>query len=794
MIKTYLLITFRNMMKNKLFIIINVLGIGMGISYCIVAYFAHQYDATFDAIHNNRATIYRVSAVREFENKLTRFGYAPLPLREVVEKNFSDVNKSTRYLPSQSNFKREDDLFPSNLTYVDPEFFQLFTFDFIAGDPSSLKDKTSVFVSESMAIRLFRTSEEALGKTIKQVYGNDLKEVKIGGIFREPPMNSSLCKLNGTAYMNFDNVKDEWGILEEDWKKESTLFLQIGDASRIPIVQQQLQPYTENNNKVREDFHIKEFVLDPFITMAHQDRADSVHAWTWAAPPLAAIIGSAIMSTLILLIACFNLTNTAIAISSRRLKEIGIRKVMGGMRAQLIVQFIGETTAICLLGILVGVGLSEIFVEGWNRLTMGMLRLKPHYLDDPSFLLFLLVVLIFTGILAGSYPAFYISKFNPINILKGKLTLGGTNYFTRILLGLQFVITLISIVGAIGFFQNARYQRDYDLGFDIRSSVIVPINNQGEFDTYRNLLRDNPDIVSVAGAKSGIFSNRAHEAVSHESRQLEVDIIDVGDNYLKTMDLKLLEGRDFIKDSETDRKESVIITQKMADLFNWDKPLGREIIWRDTVKFFVIGVVKDVYTMGLWREMEPMMIRYVLPNDYRQIVVSAKGGNVPSVNTYMSEQWSELFPNRLYPGRMLVSDLHEVNSWNINIMYMYAFLGVIALTLSATGLFTLVSLNVIKRTKEIGVRKVLGASVLNITRLVNTEFIIILTVASAVGSWASFGWVNTILSSIWKYYQGANVWTFLIGVGILFTVSFLTIGYKVFSVATMNPVTSLRDE
>ncbi len=795
MIKTYLLITFRNMMKNKLFIIINVLGMGMGISYCIVAYFAHQYDATFDAVHKNSATIYRVSAVREFENKLTRFGYAPLPLREVVEKNFNDVNKSTRYLPSQSNFKREDDLFPSNLDYVDPEFFELFTFDFIAGDPSSLKDKTSVFVSESMAIRLFRTPEEALGKIIKQVYGNDLKEVKIGGIFREPPMNSSLYKLNGSAYMNFENVKDEYrGLLEEDWKKESTLFLQIEDASRVNVVQKQLQPYTENNNKVREDFRIKEFVLDPFITMAHQDRADNVRAWTWAAPPLSAIVGSAIMSILILLIACFNLTNTAIAISSRRLKEIGIRKVMGSMRVQLIVQFIGETTAICLLGILVGVGLSEVFVEGWNRMTMGMLRLTPHYFDDPSFLLFLLVVLLFTGVLAGSYPAFYISKFNPINILKGKLTFGGTNYFTRILLGLQFAITLISIVGAIGLFQNARYQRNYDLGFDIRGSVIVPINNQGEFDTYRNLLRDNPEIVSVAGAKSGIFSNPAHEAVGHESRQLEVDIIDVGDNYVKTMDLKLLEGRDFIKDSETDRKESVIITQKMADLFNWDKPLGREILWRDTVKLFVIGVVKDVYTMGLWREMEPMMIRYVLPADYRQIVVSAKGGNVTTVNAYMDEQWNKLFPNRLYPGRMLVSDLHEINSWNLNIMYMYAFLGVIAMTLSATGLFTLVSLNVIKRTKEIGVRKVLGASVLNISRLVNTEFIIILTVASVIGSWASFGWVNTILSSIWKYYQGANVWTFVIGVGILFTVSFLTIGYKVFSVATMNPVTSLRDE
>ncbi|HEX6226817.1 MAG TPA: ABC transporter permease, partial [Chryseolinea sp.] len=333
------------MMKNKLFIIINVLGMGIGISYCIVAYFAYQYDATFDNVHQNKSTIYRVSAVREFENKLTRYGYAPLPMREVVEKNFTDVSRSTRYFPSQSNFKREDDLFPSNLTYVDPDFFHLFTFEFIAGDPGSLKDNSSVFISESMAVRLFRSAEAALGKTIKQVFGSELKEIQIAGIFREPPMNSSFCKLNGSAYMNFENFKDEFaGVREDDWKQESTLFVQVEDARRTGVVHQQLQHYVENNNKVRDDFQIKEYGLDPFSTIASRDRADNVQAWTWAAPPLSAIIGSMVMSSLILLIACFNLTNTAIAISARRLKEIGIRKVMGSMRVQLIVQFIGETT------------------------------------------------------------------------------------------------------------------------------------------------------------------------------------------------------------------------------------------------------------------------------------------------------------------------------------------------------------------------------------------------------------------------------------------------------------------
>ena len=370
---------------------------------------------------------------------------------------------------------------------------------------------------------------------------------------------------------------------DDNWTQESTLFLQINDPGRVSEVHRQLQPYIENNNKVREDFIIKELALDHFPTMALHDRADFVRSWTWDAPPPAAIIGSATMGILILLIACFNLTNTAIAISSRRLKEIGIRKVMGGLRKQLIIQFIGETTLICFFSLLLGLFFAEFLTEGWNTMWPYM-RVNPHYLDNPQFLTFVAAILVFTGLLAGGYPAFYISNFEPISILKGKMKFGGTNYFTRTLLGLQFAISLIAIVSAIAFLQNAKYQREYDLGIRCERSVIAWVEGKEEFETYRNSLQGNPEIVSMAGAASGIFSNRAHEPVKHESKEVEVDIIDVGDHYLKTMDLTLLEGRDFVQDSETDKKESIIISQKMATMFGWEKPLGKEVIWKDSVK------------------------------------------------------------------------------------------------------------------------------------------------------------------------------------------------------------------
>jgi cell division protein FtsX len=716
-----------------------------------------------------------------------------MPLGTVVKETIKDVDQSSRYFYSWSNFKRNDDLFASNLSYVDPDFFSIFSFDFISGDPKDLRDNTSLFISEQMAIRLFGSAHEAYGKVISQIYGKDLKELKIAGVFNEPPQNSSFYRKGGTAYLNFENHKDEFkDIKEDDWKKEVTVFVKINNPDRVESVRQQLQPYTANNNKVREDFIIREFVLDPFTTMARIDRQEETRAWTWASPPISAIVGTSVMGILILLIACFNLTNTAIAISSRRLKEIGIRKVMGSMRRQLIIQFIGETTFVCFLGLLVGLGITEGLIEGWNYMWEYM-HISAHYLDNPSFMIFLVGVLIFTGLLAGGYPAFYISKFEAVSILKGKLKFGGTNYFTRILLALQFSISLIAIVSSVGFLQNANYQREYDLGFDARGSVISWLET-GEFDSYRNTLQGNPEIISVAGASSGIFSNRAHEPIKHESKQVEVDIISVGDNYLKTMDLKLIDGRDFRKDSETDQKESVIISQKLATMFGWEKPIGKEIIYKDSVKLYVIGVVKDVYTMGLWRELEPLMIRFIMPEKYTQIVVSGKTGNVSSINNFMERKWKEIFPNRLYNGRMFAMDLKEVDEVNTNIVKMFTFLGVIAMMLSATGLFTLVSLNIIKRMKEIGVRKVLGASIPNIARIINFEFAIILIIASVLGSYIGYKLVDMLMGSIWKYYQAANSITFIFSIFLLFLISGLTVGYKVYSAASTNPVNTLRDE
>jgi putative ABC transport system permease protein len=466
---------------------------------------------------------------------------------------------------------------------------------------------------------------------------------------------------------------------------------------------------------------------------------------------------------------------------------------MGSLRSQLIMQFMGETFFICTIALMLGLFLGEVLLGSWNALWEHM-KLYSHYLDNPGFLMFLIGTLVFTAVVAGAYPAFYISHFEPVSILKGKLKFGGTNFFTRILLGLQYSISLLAIIFAIAFYQNSVYQRNFDIGFNPNNVIIAYVENQNEYETYRNALLANKDINAVAGSQHSVFSAGYNDPIKYESKQLEVDIIDVGDEYVKTMDLKIIEGRDFQKDSETDRKESVIVSKKLADSFGWENPIGKQVIWMDTVKLYVVGVVKDVYTNGLWRENDPLMIRYTTPDKYSHVIVNMPLDKVKDVNAFMEAQWKQIFPNRLYNGRVINENMVESDTVNKNIVKMFAFLGIVALLLSATGLFTLVSLNIIKKLKEIGVRKVLGASIVNITRIINTEFVVILAIASLLGCALSLFAVDALMSSIWKYYQSTTGVTFVVSVCTMFTISAIAIGYKVFNAASTNPVNTLRTE
>jgi putative ABC transport system permease protein len=780
------------MVKNKLFIFINISGLSIAIGCCLVAYYLHDFNATFDANHSKIGSIYRVSSLREFQGKVNKYGHSPMPLGNVIRQNIPDVEKVVRYASGQLNLRVGTNLFMDEVAHTDPSFFEVFTFETAKGN-LSIKDKSSILLSEELAYKYF-ANEDPIGKTVSQMSTNgNVKDFMVVGVFKKQPNNSSFIK---QAYIHFDNqFAPGIKITENSWEARATLFIQVSNSKNVTSITNHLQQYIENNNRVREDFLLKGYLLDPFEGLAKKDSYANIRGvWTNAAAHISAIVGTAMMGVFILLIACFNLTNTSIAISSSRLKELGIRKVMGSSRKHIIVQFIGETWMICFISLLIGCAVAYSFlIPAFNSL-WPFWSFTPDYLGKPDFFIFIFFVLFITSILVGSYPALYISKFQPVTILKGSVALGGTNGFTRTLLTTQLMISLIAVICSIAFIDNAKYQKSLDLGFNKNEVIYAQIENTGEYEAIRNRLLQNKDITSIAGSHHHINSSYFSDPIKHEGKEIEVDILDVGDDYVKTAGITLLEGRDFETNSATDKKESVLITENMASTFGWDKPIGKRISWNDTTYYFVIGVVKNIVNKGLMNHMDPVMLRYQVKQENKYILVTAP---LKKISTVKAE--TELITKELFPDKIITFNyMNElvVNSANINnsILKMFVFLGIVALLLSATGLYTLVSLNVAKRMKEIGVRKVLGASGGSIARVINKEFAIILCLSAVLGSFAGSSLAGLLLDSIWEHFQHITALTIVFSIVILCVTAVLAIGYKVYSTIRINPTVVLRSE
>jgi putative ABC transport system permease protein len=571
MLYNQILVMLRSLLKNKVYVSINIIGLSFAMACCVVAFWLVKHDILFDAHHTNGDQIYRVGQLRVDDTFPKKFGRVPVPIAEAFRNNYSNF-PSTRFYHSYSNVKVGEDLFSPNIYYVDQDFFTMFSFPTVEGT-IQFPHKNSVLLTENMAIKLFGSPKEAMGKTLLQIYGTEEKEFVVTGVLKEQPSSSSFYNEHGTTFVLFDNCKDEHkSITVDNWNSEFSFYFQIPDPNVLEGIHKFFGSLIENNNRVRKDFPLASFPLDQFSVMARADRSDNTLNQTHEPPSSAMLMAVIIMGTLMFLIGTFNLVNTVVAISSKRLKEIGVRKVMGGNRFSLVLQFLSESIFIAFLSFLLAVVISIYLTEGWNSLWEEF-KLYPVY--DVYFWSFILIMSLIVGGLAGIYPALYISSFDPTVILKGNQKFGGASFLSKILLGGQFAISIIGVVCSVAIYQNSIYQRDYDYGFNPKSSIIVWLNSSEEVALFKREIEKNPDIISVAGSNSGIFSNYHHSVVSYNQQTLETDIIQVGTNYLSTLDLKLIEGRDFNDESENDQRESIIVTENYVKSYRKASNLSR---------------------------------------------------------------------------------------------------------------------------------------------------------------------------------------------------------------------------
>jgi ABC-type antimicrobial peptide transport system permease subunit len=581
---------------------------------------------------------------------------------------------------------------------------------------------------------------------------------------------------------------------ENDWADWAHVaFVQFADPAQSPALQNQLNRYIAAHNAAAPDFPIARFYFDPLRKLA-------LRAWTEdldsdilkRAMHPAGMISPSIIGLLLLLMACFNYINTSIAFSSQRLKEIGVRKVIGGGRRQLSTQFMSENLLLCGLALILGVALAEIFVPAYDAL-WTYFELTLDYSQNIGLIVFLAGLLILVGLIAGAYPAFYISRYHPVTILRGKQKFGGTSWFTRMLLAFQFVVSMLCVIASIVFIQNADFIRNFDLGYDRNLVVVVPLSDAKYYEPYRNAIAANPNVISVAGNRHHVGRSWYTRTAEHAAQKSSADVVAIGQNYLATMKLRLVSGRDFDEKLTTDFKEAILVNQKLARSFDWDEPLG-QIVTLDSVRYSVIGVVEDFHNNGVWSSLKPAIFRLVKPENYRFLTLRVRAENLTAMNEFLQREWQRVAPDVPYAGYYQDEIMVEAITVSENINTMFLYISVLAIAISMMGLFALVSLNIARRTKEIGIRKVLGATMLHIMGLVNKEFFRLLAAAALFAAAIGYFAVKALIESIYAYHVGFSVTPFVLAGAAVFIIAVITVGSQVFKVATANPVKALRYE
>lgn len=793
MFQNFLKVTMRSLLKSKVFVFINIVGLGLALACCIIAFLNYEFAQSFDRQHENFNELYEVSVRIDQNGAEIPYGFAPMPLGPSIKSEIPSIERVSRFERAGVTIKKDDNVFNRMMAFVDTDFLEMFTFPMLYGDAESYHELSTVLISDRAAFSLFG-KEDAVGETIELVVsGKPNLFLTVGGVFEEPGLQSSM---QFQLLADFENFYRNFNIEKGDWKQfVDGLFIQTNDPSVANNLPSMLQKYASVQAEVRKDFPASSFWVQPLEELAFVQRDyNGTNLGNETLHP-AHILAPNIMAILILLLACFNFTNTAIAMSNKRLKEIGVRKTVGGSRAQLAFQFLGENLVLCLLALGMGLLFSLWLVEKYNGMWPNV-DVKVTLLSNPGMIIFLVATLLGTAILAGGYPAIFVSKYKPVAILRGTLKVGSSSILSKILLGFQMLISVMALVFGFTFLQNSNFQEELDLGYEKLGILMVPLNDSQEAERFKAAVQSSSMIESLALTNEHVGWGAYQRTIKTENNEAQVLVMDVGLNYLETMKFTLVDGRTFTPENqESDKQNGIVVNEKMVARFGWENPIGQRVTMNDTLQYNVVGVLKDFYPFGVWDSIDPIMFKLNDDSRLRMLIAKVNPNQESEMKASFEQTWGNIIPNR-QPNVITheVSVLGEARDINKNIVQMFLFLAVIAVVLSAIGLFTLVSINIQSRTKEIGIRKVLGASIARITTLINRPFLIIVAIASVLGGGIGIYVSSALMSSIWTYHVTPGIISALIPILVILMVALLSISGKVISAAKRNPVESLRYE
>ncbi len=471
-----------------------------------------------------------------------------------------------------------------------------------------------------------------------------------------------------------------------------------------------------------------------------------------------------------------------------------MRKVMGSTHSQLISQLLVECSVIVLLAILVSGLMNNYWLPLFNSMFNGI-KIGADYLHDSKLVVFMAAILIGATLLAGSYPAFYLSRFSPTSIFRGSVKFGGSNLFSRLMLGLQLTIALVTVIAGIAFARNSAFQQTYDYGYAIENTVGTFLNDSSSYAALKNELSGMPGIISVAGTHNHIGYGSQEVSAEFGGIKKQVDLLEVGRGYPETMQVKMAAGRSFDAGMEADFTNGLLITEKMAGLYNWTatQAVGQTIRISDH-DYSIVGVVNNFNATDLFRTTEPLAMKLVKESKYQFLVVTAQPQNLTAVYSKMRDAWKKLNPTRAFSGfyqNEIKAEAYQVTN---SIATIFTWFAMVSILLTATGLYALVSLTVLKKMKEIALRKVVGAGDRQIVVLVNKGYFWIFIIAVILGCYGGWALTKLLLDLIFKINVGVEISSMIWSVLVLFLIAAISSGIKVWQAVRTNPVKLLRTE
>jgi putative ABC transport system permease protein len=704
-----------------------------------------------------------------------------------------EIQDFLRLQSANYTIKKGNDVFDQDALFADDNFFSVFTFSLLQGNPkTALKDIHSVVLSEEIAEKYFG-KKDAMGQVLNLKAGDNFQPFTVSAVMKKSPQNSSV-KIKMLLPMKFNQLTNN----DTHWVNFflNTFFI-VKPGTHIKTLETKInkvfnqEAASQLKDEQKNGFTDKvSFGLQPLLQMHTSTDFPADNGLSDASNPVYSYILTGI-ALFILVIACINFVNLTVARSIKRAKEIGIRKVVGGQRGQLIMQFLGESFILSFIAFVLAIVLVQLALPFFN--TLANKALSFSYLLSFKLVAGYIGIFLLTGILAGFYPALVLSGFNPVQSLYNRHTFVGKNYLSKGLVILQFTLSTFLIISTITIYSQFKFLMNYDLGYNDKN--VVSINSfdldKQKLALFKTELSKDPAIKSITADQGGRWGTMAHV---NNGQKLEFDMKHIDEDYLPLFEVPVMTGRSFSKQMVSDSGNSILVNESFVKAAGWKKPIGETVdFFYNKKKYTVVGVVKDYHFLSL-TEKTPAMLYSMNPQlPYRNIFIKINNTSKADALNHIEREFKKVFP--FIPYQYTFKDAQNAEQYDKEAKWkqIVTFGALLTILISCIGLFGLATLSAERRKKEIGIRKVLGASVEGIVRKLSTDFLILVLLSAIIAVpaaiWAMHKWLEN-----YPYRISMNVWIFLFAAAFVAIVALATVSYQAIKAAIANPVNSLRSE